>query len=197
MQHARRYFLLACFIPLCAFSSFSETSHRFLTLPEVHVRWLDVYGATLADARQYLAEHGPKDIHGNSRYAVTEWTVRWKWPTQEGVPQFDRTTTDAEIRFTLPRWAPKDLPSIDEQRTWANMYAALLQHEFDHARQALNTAKNIEKAIKKISKRRTLSTQEAHLLARRLVKRNNEWDINYDQRTRNGQVQGVTLQPTT
>ncbi len=193
MKSAGRIFIAAFFFLLCSLTVASPHPHSFFVDPNVRITWIDVKTSTLEEADQELKIRGPKDLWGFPRYAVTSWRVRWSWPIDMGRACYDRTTAEAQIEMQLPRWVPTIPPSPQDQHRWVNAYRALLIHEYDHAAQARLTAKLIERAIKRAAKHRTLTAKDAHIIARRLISQNNEWDASYDKRTQHGRDQGVNL----
>jgi predicted secreted Zn-dependent protease len=69
---------------------------------------------------------------------------------------------------------------------------ALLKHEMNHLRFAVNTAKEIKETI---YNSRNLTDKQLQQRLGYLIQKNQEFDFEYDQETRNGLHEGVSLDP--
>lgn len=194
MIHARKICIALCMLPLLAFTPSDERSHRMFSDPSITIHWFDIEASSLTDVAEWFHSNGPKDPYGKKRFAVTRWTVRWKWPPDvDGTYDFRRTTSAADVAMHLPRWKPAGFTSTAEELKWLSVYRALISHEYDHARHAVNTASVLQSTIRRLGKRPDFKLQEAQKVARRLIRRGNEWDASYDRETQHGRNQGVSL----
>lgn len=148
-----------------------------------------ISGRTIPEIKAELKQKGPKDLFGNQRDAFTRWNISWKWPVEKGVPQYSRTVVSLALKFTLPEKTMKLSPQ-DEVKFDAYMNA-MKKHEMHHAVGAVAIRKKVEDELRKLAD--TTSATKANKIAETILDELRAYDINYDQTTHHGLVEGVHL----
>ena len=157
--------------------------------------YYDVSGSTVQELRADLNRKRPTDKDGKHFDAFTRWYIRWHYDYQTGSNQcaIASVSTTVNVTITFPRLSETaDTPGAVNQ-AFADYRQKLLLHEKGHAQNAIDTAKRIDDGITAL---RPLGTcaglgQAANSLGYSLIEAANQWDIDYDRRTRHGATQGA------
>lgn len=148
-----------------------------------------VSGETFAEVLSRLKEEGPKDQYGIARYAVTKWSLRWGVNREENKPEVSKS-----IKVVLPDWRDKATASKEMQKEWNRFYQAIVSHEQQHAHRASQTARTIESEIQRLlDSKPKVSLEEINRVANKFIRENQEWDLEFDKKTRHGREEGVVL----
>jgi predicted secreted Zn-dependent protease len=92
-----------------------------------------------------------------------DWSFRpfeWEGASRNGPPRSVTLTLD--IAIVLPRWADRDAATAAEQREWDRVYEALVAHEKEHERIALDGAPTMYDALTAAKIRDLASTFHVH-----------------------------------
>jgi|ERR1043166_3857546 predicted secreted Zn-dependent protease len=157
--------------------------------------YYEVSGATSQEVRRELNRLGPFDTQGRHFDALARWFVRWRFNHAHSGQRCTITTvaTAAEVAIQFPRL--KETPETPEplKRAFAEFTTKLLMHERNHGGNAIDTAKSVEAGIRALPPQAKCADLErtGQELAQSLVKKANQWDRDYDERTRHGATEGV------
>ena len=157
--------------------------------------YYDVSGSTAQEVRADLNRNRPSDKTGAGYDAITRWHIRWNYHYEPVGQQcaIMRASTAVEVTIIFPRL--KDTASIPAEvvQAFAKYTEKLMVHEKGHAQNAIDTTGKIEHEIRKLASRSSCHEleEQANSLARSLVKEANQWDVDYDLRTRHGATQGA------
>lgn len=132
----------------------------------VKTNYYSVSGDTAAQLKDQMWRKGE-----NGWWGYTRWFVRWTGACQITVA----------VTYTLPRWINKHSAPAGLKKSWERMMANLRTHEEGHAQFGINAAQEIS---------RSGCNANQHAIVRKWAHQ----DKVYDNRTRSGLTQGVTLQ---
>lgn len=167
-------------------------AQKLFTSDTISVRLSPIEVDTLHDLREELATNGPKDAHNINRYAVTSWKIAWRYRSEKEKWVTGLTLT-TDISVVLPAWQPKSSVDAGSYQKWAEVYKALISHEYDHAIRPIQTTDAIHKDINSRIVRGRLAPLRADYIIRKHIAANNMWDTTYDRETAHGRLQGVSL----
>lgn len=155
----------------------------------------EVAGATAQEVRADLNRHGPLDGSGKRSDAITRWYVRWtfKYRPAGGDCAITELAAAVNVAILFPRLKQDASISAALRQAFDTFAENLLLHERGHADNAIDAGKRIENAIRTMAPERNCPdlARAANALGHSLVKEANQWDIDYDARTRHGATQGV------
>lgn len=158
-------------------------------VPHLAVHYYDVEGKTARQVRAQINKRGPIDSYEGRRMdAVTEWKFQWTWPGR-GTAKCDLSTAriDYQINMTLPRLVVNAETPGAVQLKWSIYLDALVQHELGHARYAAERAPDVLAAIRSAT---CLTADES---AQRILNKITQHDIEYDDETDHGVMEGAHL----
>ncbi|WP_435234794.1 DUF922 domain-containing protein [Psychromonas sp. PT13] len=147
--------------------------------------------ATEMDSKTPIVKGGLK-YRGN-----TNWKVKWRfyWEITDGLCRVGGVNTELDITYTVPRLAPGFKVGENVKKAFDGYYAALMKHELGHGFSGRYAAQDIETTllgIKGVDNCEELK-QTANTQARGLIRKYNQRDIDYDDRTNHGLLEGVDL----
>lgn len=162
---------------------------------------IDLYAVDGADLPAVIADMdriGPRSDDGKRRWGITRYRLGWQFQHRRTDPgcRAESLTVELHLDIMLPSWRQRDRATPDQQANWAVLSRALAAHEEGHARIARLCANALHEALNKVAQapdceqlRQQLSTAgEASLNAC------DAQHADYDQRTRNGYLQGLNIQ---
>lgn len=158
-------------------------------VPGVSIVTYPVSGADAASLRRSIKAQRPTDpTTGEAFDAVTRWQMLWKW-SGDGHGGCDLATTRVELRIEviLPELVDSERLPADVVQRWKAYLAALRRHEAGHARHAFEGVEDIRQAISHGD------CAHANERGRAVVRRLNQYDVDYDRETQHGILQGTIL----
>jgi len=159
----------------------------------VRVEYYEIQGATPEELRREMDRLGPLDDRGRRRDAFARWRISWSWPLKSsGKPDFAGAMSQFEGVMTLPRWLGREDASTELIERWDHFMAAVRRHEEGHLGPAREATPQVAEAIRAAAGLNPgLTIREAHRIAEAVVRSVRAHDREYDERTRNGQTEGV------
>lgn len=163
-----------------------------------NVEYYDIKGWDAALIHQEMDAKGPVDRNsGNRVWAHTHWRIKWKFDyLEENLNcSIQDVRTDVTVDFVVPRWTERDKASASVQSKWDKFYTALQQHEQQHALYGIQAAREIEKIIPTLPKKRLCKQigEDANARAQEIIRKYNKKDIEFDAKTDHGRTEGVTF----
>jgi predicted secreted Zn-dependent protease len=162
-----------------------------------HERYYDVTGTSVAELRDAIRRLGPQE-QGQAADALTVWDLEWTYaerPSAEGCALRDVRVT-LSVTMTLPRWDPPADAPARLIAAWHEYLDHVKIHEAGHRAIAEQYAHRLLSALTGL---RAASCDAVWDAASRTAARvNGEGQARnraYDVETKNGQTQGVLLQP--
>jgi predicted secreted Zn-dependent protease len=157
--------------------------------------YYDVSGSTVQEVRTDLNRKRPSDQTGSRYDAITLWHIAWNYSYEPMGQRCEilKVSTRVEVAITFPRLKNTAATPAEVVQAFARYTDKLLLHEKGHAQNAIDTAAKIEREIRNMPSRPSCPElkEEANSLARSVVKKANQWDIDYDLRTQHGRTQGA------
>jgi len=157
--------------------------------------YYDVSGSTAQELRADLNRNGPLDKDGKHFDAITRWHIRWRYNYQTGGNEcaIAKVSTTVDVAITFPRLSETAAIPASVRQAFTAYTEKLLVHEKGHAQNAIDTAKRIEDGIVALGPQGACSDlgRTANSLGYSLIAAANQWDIDYDRRTRHGATQGA------
>ena len=148
-----------------------------------------IHAEGLKGLSQSLIQYGPKDQFGNNHHAYTQWDISWKIPQRSGKPQYDQASVVARISMTLPSWT--QVTRLQGNEAWDRYARASISHEMNHVHAAYKVADSILAMLTALPP--STPAQTAKYLIQEKLDGLRSFDIEYDQKTRHGLTEGVTL----
>jgi predicted secreted Zn-dependent protease len=97
----------------------------------------------------------------------------------------------------MPRWTNPDGADATLARDWDDMIAALRVHENGHRDIAHRAAREVQRTLRRMTDGScAFISSRADTAARDVLERHRALNRRYDEETRSGAEQGVTLRPT-
>ncbi len=179
-----------------AWGQVPQDPHEFFgSDSRIQVNYFDIEGDSLPTLRDSMKRLGPKDVHGIVRYAFTDWYIGWTLGQREdGTIDPSRIKVNYSATVLLPRLKNSENASSELRKYWANFIDALLLHEKGHIDICRKRYYEVERALRTaVFNDRSITKDELEKIGKRQVTAIHADDIVYDQQTRNGFTQGVTL----
>ena len=195
----RAMMLISVVVGLClnsfAHSKEVESQDVFKNIPsEIEVEYYPIHGETLQEIDLSLTSFGPKDHSGARRTAVFDWNFEWVWYEERG-SSVNVAATKIEPRYFLKMpHLPKPPQSASISKAWARYLNAVVSHELNHFKNAVNCVDDLRQAISRVALKSERAEKQAIIgEARQVLKECSRRDMEYDSRTRNGKQEGVEL----
>jgi|SoimicmetaTmtHMA_FD_contig_31_5172153_length_717_multi_3_in_0_out_0_1 predicted secreted Zn-dependent protease len=156
--------------------------------------YYDVAGATAQDVRRDMSRHGPFNDRGRKLDAATNWYVRWRFSYRSSAQECSiaDVTTTVDVAITFPRLKETASTPAALKKAFADYAEKQLAHERGHADIALDVARRIEAGIRALPPGPCAALDgSANELGQSLLQDGKQRDIDYDERTRHGETQGV------
>ncbi len=152
-----------------------------------------VRGASALDIRRSMLTHGPRDATGTPRFAVTEWTVEWRWEqSSRGTIDAETVSLSCSASMLLPRYEPEQGDAPELARVWADFAKRLERHELNHLEHVRRIAPEIRERIRRAARRNEgVSPALANRIAHRVIREMRALDAAYDSQTDHGRTEGV------
>ena len=171
------------------------TPHALIAARE---QYYDIDGSSAGALRNQINRLGPKDESGESKDALTVWSVESAYAAaQRGdscVLRDVKVTLDVTV--TLPRWKPPATATAQLVRTWQTYLKAVRVHEAGHRTIAERNAREVMAALTPLRGMNCdLLSDEASRTAERIVADGHARNRAYDVETKHVQSQGVVLGP--
>jgi predicted secreted Zn-dependent protease len=162
-----------------------------------HERYYDVTGTSVSELRDAIRRLGPQE-QGQAADALTVWDLEWTYAEQrsgESCTLRDVRVT-LNVTMTLPRWNPPADAPTGLLASWRTYLDHVKIHEAGHRVIAEQYAHRLLTALTGL---RAASCDavwdEASRTATRVNAEGQGRNRAYDVETKNGQTQGVVLQP--
>jgi predicted secreted Zn-dependent protease len=159
------------------------------------VLYYDVHGRTFEEVRTDMRRRGPK-IDGISFVAETRSPMRWSWHTQSmggASCAISDVSVTLSAQITLPRWIPPVDTEPGLAAEWKRFLTALELHEAGHKDISAKAGREIVEKVRNLSGLCSQIRVRANDLARLIVARASEEQIEYDAATRHGLTQGTAF----
>ena len=161
-------------------------------------QYYDIDGSSAGALRDQINRLGPKDESGESKDALTVWSVESAYAAaQRGDSCVLRDVkVTLEVTVTLPRWKPPATATAQLVRTWQTYLKAVRVHEAGHRAIAERNAREVMAALTTL--RGTNCNKllgDASNTVERIVADGRARNRAYDVQTQHGQTQGVELGP--
>jgi predicted secreted Zn-dependent protease len=147
-----------------------------------------VEGTTEAAIRSSMLQRGPKDEHGNARFAYASWKVKWEWPKG---PDVLRTKLSCSASITLPRHAAPDTLPPEVRSQWEALVGRITNHELNHVKHMEERAPDILSRLHRVAATKNLTSEEANEIAQQVLLEIQEADRRYDRETEHGKSEGA------
>ena len=127
----------------------------------------------------------------------TDWQIGWSFTPRESEGRFvvDAARVEVVVTRTLPRWRSPEAADRAPVASWTKLVAAIARHEQGHVDIALSGARLLHEAIVAVSPtdvREDLDSNVASI-AESVLAAVRSADLAYDEATRHGALQGVSL----
>jgi predicted secreted Zn-dependent protease len=156
------------------------------------VRYYDVDGVDRAEILRNLNHRGPKGYH-----AYTHWNVHYDFlrGMRDGQCAVLEVHTTMTSDITFPRWTHRQNAPADLIAHWDHYEAALRAHEEGHVENGREFADVTVVELAKVPPAADCATVDERVHARfsTLLKQYNQRDLDYDERTRHGRLQGAVF----
>ncbi len=152
----------------------------------------------MRELRQMIDRIGPVNSDDGKHYdGLTEWSITWDYQLKRRgkVWIVANRNVQLNIKVLTPRWTDfQNTPGV-LQTQWRIYRANLLRHEEGHVKVALRAANAVDKYIGTCGGSSSLEKLKGDIQrnTENLLKQYRKIDRSYDQRTRHGAKQGVTL----
>lgn len=155
-----------------------------------------VSGRTAAQIRQSLNRNSPVRQDNKTFDAYTRWDIDWRlrwFEDGDGGCRPISVTTLVRIRITLPALQDRDALPPNLADRWQRYLRALAAHEQGHADIGIAAARAIEVQIPLLGLRPSCDrlASETDALAREIIARHAQMEIQYDKDTRFGERDGA------
>ena len=181
-------------VVLCPFQTQAEPTISSKT------QYYSIEGRDARTLRNQMTTKGPKGIGGNSKrrfWAHTKWYVDWRFLYANRGSVCVMTSVDVRVRtlFEMPRWKNAKGASTQLKQKWKTFYKNLDAHEKQHARNGIDAAHAVERAIKDMKDEKSCASlhKRANNIASHTVQKYAQKDIDFDKATKHGVSSGVVL----
>lgn len=160
-------------------------------------RWYDVEGSTRDELLRELRTKGPR-ADGRNAWGRHEWRMRWRFRYAPDGPFCRMTDVHVELEsvMTLPRWRTREQADPELVRSWNAMLEALRVHENGHRDIAYRAARDVTRMLRRMSEPGcSFISLRANQAAQDILERYRALNRQYDEATRSGAEQGVSLRP--
>lgn len=160
-------------------------------------RWYEVDGSTREELIRSIRAEGPVS-NGRRVWGRHDWHMRWRFRYAPDGPFCRMTDVRVELESvtTLPRWRTRHLADPELGRSWDAMIEALRVHENGHRDIAYRAARDVDRTLRRMSEPDcAFISGRANRAAQDILDRYREINRRYDEETRSGAAQGVTLRP--
>lgn len=154
------------------------------------------YGVDASEGplRQALTAASPIREDGKTFHGHTQWFVKWRywWDEDDYGCEINRVAVDFDATITLPEL---EYASDDNQALFDEYIEALDEHELGHVQNGRDAAYEVDAELMELGAMDSCAEleTEANALGRRIVKRYNQADRDYDKETGHGRTQGAWL----
>jgi predicted secreted Zn-dependent protease len=160
-------------------------------------RFYEVEGTTRDELIREIRSKGP--VSGTRRvWGRHEWDLRWSYRSahSSGLCRMTEVRITLESVTTLPRWTTRERADSSLVLAWDAMIEALRVHENGHRDIAYRAAREVQRTLRRTTDPNgSFLGTRANDAARETLERYREINRQYDEETRSGQAQGVTLGP--
>ncbi|WP_395612760.1 DUF922 domain-containing protein [Allosphingosinicella sp.] len=156
-------------------------------ITNVERQYYDVTGNNLFEIRRALNQARPRDPNdGLGVDALSSWYISWRWPrAADGSCDLSRAEIGFSARIRMPHLVETPETPAAVRMRWRAYVAVLEGHEANHIRHAWDNRNIVLAAIRRSSCAN--ATQDARAAIAILVR----GDVDYDQRTRHGMLEGA------
>lgn len=168
--------------------SIEKTLQNYL-LHECRLYTYEVNGDSLQLIEKALKKNGPVDSSGIKRYALTDWSIYWKFINKDSEGNV-KVIIDSKIEIKLPRLGNQSNLNLEELYKWNKINAAIISHELVHIQNGIDTEKKMKEFLYG-SAQRAESIVQPELV--RILRVGQRKDLEYDINTKHGSFQGVNF----
>jgi predicted secreted Zn-dependent protease len=184
---------------LLGYLTFFFLNATVFAMPQIYQtrHYYQIRGFTADDLRNQMNSLG--FLENNQRYdAKTSWCINWHSDCYcSGSSQNQCYANSAQVTVhistTLPEWENQYSAHSSLQAKWQNYIARLSIHEQGHEENGKETAFDMEKELLNVPPMPNCQSLQAALtrIAQQIIQQHNQWDVNYDQSTQHGRMQGA------
>ena len=172
-------------------------SHAEVRVDE-QVELYTVDGKDLSAVIAEMNRAGPKSDDGLRRWGITRYRLGWQFQhrREETGCRAKSLTVELRLDTVLPSWRQRDQATPDQQANWAVLSRALATHEEGHGRIARACAGKLQQTLDKFAQAPDCEQLRQHLstVGEASLDACDAQHADYDQRTRNGYLQGLNIQ---
>lgn len=165
---------------------------------EERVELYAIDGQDLATVITEMNRLGPQSDDGHRRWGLTRYRLGWQFRHRRDEPgcRAEPLTVELGLETLLPSWRQRDQATPDQQANWAVLSRALAAHEEGHARIARQCAEQLQQTLRKVAQAPTCEQlrQQLRAAGEASLDACDAQHADYDQRTRNGYLQGLNIQ---
>lgn len=160
---------------------------------EPEFAFYSVYGDNQESVRASMIEHGPQDSAGKKRFALADWSIKWRWTvTGRGYVDPSSIALTCTGRILLPKLVVTEATPLSLVRDWNEYIERLRLHELKHLRHASARAHLIKEEIAAARRRHgSVDPEQANAIARGVIADIRALDRAYDASTNHGQTEGA------
>ncbi len=164
----------------------------------LNVVYYAIQGSTAEELRSQINQNSPVDVRSSRRYAAyTEWEVSWYYRSNRKSHEcsLNSPQINTAVRMTLPRWTPPANAPAPLKTQWNRYLKALRLHEEGHQQHGIKAGQEILQILKQMPTFQScqILASTANREADQIIKKYNQQDISYDQRTKHGAMQGAVF----
>lgn len=156
-------------------------------------RWYPVTGLTPGDVLRSIRENGPV-ADGRRVWGRHDWNLRWtyRYAPAGGACRIREVRVELRSATTMPRWVDRERADSALIRDWDLAMAALRTHENGHRDIAYRAAREVHRAVERVSAPTCGSiAARANARGQEVLRRFKEMNRRYDEETEHGGRQGL------
>ncbi len=154
-----------------------------------------IRGSSAAELRVEMNAKGPLGGDGRRHDRYTRWQISWRYGYRSGAGrcEIDRVHTEVTVTMTLPSWINEAAVPAGLRAQWRRYLDALETHEKGHARNGLDAAQEIDRAIAALAPLASCDAlgTAANAAGNNIIRKYNQRDLDYDRTTDHGRTQGA------
>jgi predicted secreted Zn-dependent protease len=159
--------------------------------------YYEIFPKTQYDIKSEIQKNTPiinKNIkfHGSTSWQV-EWSITWK--KTNGICYLDTSAAKLNVLIKMPRISPKYKASDAVVGSFNKYYEVLLKHENGHMDNGIKALKDIDVLLSNFNSYTDCEVLNANVESSitKVIGKYKRQDIAYDEQTKHGQLQGVSI----
>ena len=163
----------------------------------ISVKYYDISPMIPEEIGREMHNRSPIKKNGVTFKGNTKWNVKWnfKWKKRSGICKITKVKTHLTVIYTMPRISVNHSATLSVITPFNNYYNALMKHEEGHKDSGLYAARDIESTLLKLAPDTDCNrlSNSANRTGRKIIKKYNQRDIDYDKKTNHGKLDGVNI----